>query len=143
MSSITDFHLVGWLLLQVDDRLLLGRRAEVSYGEGHWGLPGGHVEDGETLPQAAAREAGEEVGIGVDPADLEPIGISRYTDAGTSGLDVFFRTDRYRGIPRPVSECDQVGWFTLDALPEPVLPWLPTTLHRLLVEHRWYEEELG
>ncbi|WP_157683172.1 NUDIX domain-containing protein [Microlunatus soli] len=141
---MSDFHLVGWLVLRDDrERILLARRAGVSYGEGHWGLPGGHVEPGETLPDAAAREAAEEVGITVRPDRLVPLGMSRYTDAGVAGLDVFFGTDHYSGEPRPVDECDRVGWFGLDALPDPVLPWLPTTLRRLLVDHQWYEEVLG
>lgn len=144
VTGIPDFHLVGWLLLFDDaDRLLLARRAGVSYGSGHWGLPGGHVEDGETLPAAAAREAYEEVGVTVDPATLTPVGMSRYTDAGMAGLDVFFRADSHQGEPRPVTECDRVGWYALGDLPEPMLPWLPRTLQRMLVEQRWYEEELG
>ena len=40
-----------------DGQILLARRSNVSYGNGLWGLPGGHVEDNETLPEAAAREA--------------------------------------------------------------------------------------
>lgn len=33
------------------------------YGAGHWGFPKGHVEDGETDPQAARREVTEETSI--------------------------------------------------------------------------------
>lgn len=41
-----------------------------------WFFPGGHIEPGETPPQAAAREAGEEVGLPVTEADLVgPFGI--------------------------------------------------------------------
>jgi len=138
-----DFHLVGWLILVNEhEQLLLARRAGVSYGAGHWGLPGGHVEAGETLAEAAAREANEEVGITVDPQQLAPLGMSRYTDQGVAGLDLFFRATEHAGTPRPVAECDQVGWYDLDALPEPILRWLPSTLHRLLVEHRWFAEDL-
>lgn len=141
---MNDFHLVGWLVLRDDhERVLLGRRAGVSYGDGHWGLPGGHVEAGETLSGAAAREAAEEVGVTVAADRLTPIGMSRYTDQGVAGLDVFFSTTQYVGEPRPVDECDRVGWYRLDDLPQPILSWLPRTLHRLLVEKRWYEEELG
>lgn len=38
-----------------------------------WGLPGGHIEDGEDAPMAAAREAMEEIGVTVDPASLREI----------------------------------------------------------------------
>lgn len=137
-----DFHLVGWLIVRRDGQILLGRRSGVSYGVGHWGLPGGHVEDGETLAQTACREAREEVGIEADPADLTPLGMSRYTDGGTAGLDLFFQTGRFGGEPRPVSECDRVGWYDLQHLPDPVLPWLPSTLQRLLIDRDWYDETL-
>jgi 8-oxo-dGTP pyrophosphatase MutT (NUDIX family) len=42
-----------------------------------WFTIGGAAEDGETLPEAGARELREEVGISVDPARLgEPIEVS-------------------------------------------------------------------
>jgi 8-oxo-dGTP diphosphatase len=136
------FHLVGWLILRRDDQLLLARRAGVSYAAGHWGLPGGHVEAGETLARAASREAWEEVGVRVDPADLVPVGMSRYVDGDIAGLDVFFTASTYAGDPRPISECDRVGWFGLDGLPEPMVPWLPGSLHRYLVDRIWFDESL-
>jgi 8-oxo-dGTP diphosphatase len=139
---MAEFHLVGWLIVRREAAVLLARRSGVSYGDGHWGLPGGHVEDGETLAAAACREAREEVGIHTDPADLTAVGMSRYTDDGMAGLDLFFQTARFTGRPSPLSECDQVGWFELGRLPEPVLPWLPSTLHRLLIAGEWYEESL-
>jgi 8-oxo-dGTP diphosphatase len=48
----------------VDDTVLL---VQVSYGanKGKWMLPGGHVEDGESLEEAAIREFKEETGLDV------------------------------------------------------------------------------
>lgn len=42
---------------------------------GMWGLPGGHVDEGESLQQAAIRETKEEVGLDVELVDPEPIHI--------------------------------------------------------------------
>ncbi|QGN32098.1 NUDIX domain-containing protein [Microlunatus sp. Gsoil 973] len=137
------FHIVGWLIVRRAGRLLLARRAGVSYHSGHWGLPGGHVEPGETLPMAASREAFEEVGIRTDPDDLVPVGMARYVDGDAAGLDVFFTAEAFDGEPAPVSECDRVGWFGLDGLPDPILPWLPDSLHQYLVDRNWYAESLG
>jgi len=137
------FHIVGWLVLQRADRVLLARRSGVSYADGQWGLPGGHVEDGETLAQAASREALEEVGVRTDPADLVPIGMARYIDGAVAGLDVFFTATAFTGEPRPVSECDQVGWFGLGALPQPMVGWVPDSLRRYLVDGLWFAESLG
>ncbi|WP_189088591.1 NUDIX domain-containing protein [Deinococcus ruber] len=146
MSSSADptFHLVSWLILRRSDgRILLGRRAGVSYGEGCWGLPGGHVLDTETLAQAAARETLEEVGLTVNAADLTPLGMVRYVDAGVRGADFFFLAERWEGEPYPVSECSEVGWFEPDQLPADALPWLADTLRRQLSgEEPWLSESV-
>ena len=44
-----------------DGRLLLGRRI-ASYGSGLWQTPGGKVDPGESLADAAVRETYEETG---------------------------------------------------------------------------------
>ncbi|MEV7197723.1 NUDIX domain-containing protein [Streptomyces sp. NPDC093510] len=44
------------------DRVLLGLRT-CTFGAGTWGLPGGHLEVGESLQGAARRELHEETGL--------------------------------------------------------------------------------
>jgi 8-oxo-dGTP diphosphatase len=142
MPTVTDFHLVAYALLFRGDRLLVARRAGVTYADGCWGLPGGHVEAGETLATTAAREAGEEVRVDVRPDDLQPLGMFRYVDQGVEGVDVYFRALRWSGDPEPGLECDAVAWCRPDALPDPPVPWLPSALDRLLHGH-WFTESLS
>ena len=54
------------ILLHPDkERVLIARRpADVHLG-GFWEFPGGKIEDGETIMEAATREAQEEVGLSV------------------------------------------------------------------------------
>ena len=47
------------------DALLLGKRRG-SHGAGKWGLPGGHVELGDTFEGTCIRETFEETGIKID-----------------------------------------------------------------------------
>lgn len=133
-------HLIAWAVLQRDDgAVLLARRAGASGGNGLWGLPGGHAERGEAWTDAAVREAAEEVGVVIDPAGLEPLGVHRYVDDDYHGIDAFFRARRWRGTPRPVAECSEVDWFDPRALPADSLPWLA----RALADHlggTWFVE---
>ena len=55
---------VGVLLLDAAGRVLLQERDErATIDPERWGLPGGHVDDGETFAAAAARELAEETGV--------------------------------------------------------------------------------
>jgi 8-oxo-dGTP diphosphatase len=137
------FHLVAWaVLLNPAGRVLLGRRAGVSYGEGLWGLPGGHVERGEGLTAAAAREAREEVGVTVVPTSLRPLGVSRYDLQGVMGADFLFVWTAWEGTPQPLQQTSEVGWFDPAALPPDCLPWLPGVLAAHLLQGAWLSEQV-
>ena len=56
-------------------RLLMVERSKRP-GKGLWAVPGGRVERGETLPEAASREAQEETGLKVDVGDVAWVGES-------------------------------------------------------------------
>jgi ADP-ribose pyrophosphatase YjhB (NUDIX family) len=86
----------------------------------NWALPGGVVDIGESLPQAAIRETREETGI-----DCEITGLSGlYTDPGhvilyTSNgearqeFSIVLTARATGGQPTPSSESSQVRWITL------------------------------
>jgi len=134
-------HLVGWLVLRrPDGRVLLGRRSGVAYGSGLWGLPGGHAVRGETWAAAAVREAHEEVGVVVREDDLVPLGVSRYDDRGMQGVDAFFVATTWEGVPAPLEECSEVGWFDPAALPGDALPWLGHALRTHLIDGTWLDD---
>ena len=97
----------------------------------HWGLPGGHVEPGESVAQAAVREVLEETGFAVEVGRL--IGVysdpERQTVESSSGecsqfVNLCFeaRVTGEIGPPTTPEETLNTGFFPLDALPEPFVP---------------------
>ncbi|QFU90879.1 NUDIX domain-containing protein [Amycolatopsis sp. YIM 10] len=57
-------HLV-YCWIERDGEVLFLRRSEGTFHGGRWELPGGTVEPGEPLEEAAVREAAEETGLAV------------------------------------------------------------------------------
>jgi len=65
--------------------VVLVRRGSEPY-EGQWALPGGFVEVGETVKQAAVREAAEETGLAVEVSRL--VGVYSEPDRDPRGHNV-------------------------------------------------------
>lgn len=80
-----------------------------------WFLPGGGVEKGETLEQAAQREAREELGAELGPLTI--LGIyTNFFDFKSDHVVVFVCED-FTLQPRPNSEIAASQFFPLDQLP--------------------------
>lgn len=76
-----DWHRAAHVWIALDDgRLLLQRRALVKDSwPGLWDISvAGHVSAGETAVEAVIREAHEELGLRIDPAELRFLGTLRY-----------------------------------------------------------------
>jgi 8-oxo-dGTP diphosphatase len=118
----------AYVVLRRGDEVLLLLRANTGYMDGYWAVPAGHVEQGESVLTAALREVQEEVGVEIDPDDLVPITAMHRT--GGNGLpidervDFFFTASRWKGEPRSMEpdKADGLDWFSLDKLPDPVVP---------------------
>src|ERR1700728_2330663 len=93
-------HVGVHLILAADGKVLLLRRANTGFADGCWSVPGGCLDAGETLPQAAAREAREEIGVIIDPADLAFTHLCHHADPdGQARVGVFFAARRWDGEP--------------------------------------------
>jgi 8-oxo-dGTP diphosphatase len=59
------------VFIRKEGKVLVGKRIG-GHGAGCWGLPGGHLEYGETPEECACREVAEEVGIKISNMRLGP-----------------------------------------------------------------------
>ncbi len=103
-------------------KLLLGKRMG-GFGAGTWGLPGGHLEDGERMETAAARELEEETGLRAKRFIFTNL-INDLTGK-VHYLQVGFLAEGIRDNNPLVKEpdlCEKWEWFDLNNLPEKILP---------------------
>lgn len=119
--------LVAAYVMMVNDKneLLLARRINTGYRDGFYDMPAGHLEDGETLTEAAARELLEETGVKASVEDFEFVEVlHRKSTENRVYIDFFFRVKRWEGEPsiQETDKCDHMAWFPMDALPENIVP---------------------
>lgn len=115
--------------------LLLCRSAqEANYG-GHWALPGGKGEEGETPWQIACREVCEEIGPGTEHAWLgEPTIIDEVPTPNGMIFTTFVQPVRYRFTPEIDAEHCGFVWAKADSLPSPMHPQVARVLGMMFPE---------
>ena len=102
------------IIIEVAGGIVLIERKNPPHG---WALPGGFVDVGESLAQAAVREAREETSLEVTLTEQ----FFAYSDPkrdprGATTSVVFL--GRATGTPRAEDDAKNIGVYALDALPE-------------------------
>ena len=102
------------IIIEVEKGILLIQRKHPPYG---WALPGGFVDYGESLEEAARREAMEETSLGVELISQ----LGAYSDPGRDPrkhtITVVF-VARAEGQPRAADDALEIGVFNQDTLPD-------------------------
>lgn len=113
------------LLLIRDGEILLSRRYNTGYEDGSYSVIAGHLEGGEEVTLAMAREAREEAGIEILPERVQVAGVMHRLE-DDERIDFFLTSDRWRGEVRnrEPHKCDALEWFPLDRLPGNVVPYV-------------------
>ena len=105
---------VGAVIIE-DGRVLLVKRGHPPLA-GEWSIPGGVLELGETVRQAAVREAREETCLTVQAAELLGVYDRVLRDQAQRTLYHYVLVDflchKLAGEPQAAGDADQVRWFT-------------------------------
>ncbi len=120
--SCVDLHLV---LRDAQGRVLLGQRQNTGWSDGLYGLPSGHLEEGESALAGVAREAQEETGNWIKPGSPRLVHVMHHrTDSGRIAL--FFEAADWSGeiVNTEPDKCAGWEFHDPDGLADEVVPYL-------------------
>ncbi len=117
-----------------ENTILLGKRKNC-YGEGCWGLPGGHLEYGESLLECIKRELREELGI--EGEELELMTTVDNIDERGHYLHMSFLLKKFSGEIKNMEPdlCYEWQFFDVCDLPENVFKPHKKILRNFLTNH--------
>jgi mutator protein MutT len=112
-----------------NNQILLLRRFNTGFRDGEYSVPAGHLDGGETVLQAAIREAQEEIGVVLAESDLSFSTVMHRIEEDER-VDFFVRVHQWDGEPfnAEPEKCDDVQWVEIDALPGNVVPYVRRAL---------------
>lgn len=113
------------VIIKNEDQILLLKRNNTGWMDDFWGMPGGSLELNESIAEAAARETYEEVGILINPEDLELVHVMHIRrGANKDFLGFMFIAHEWKGIGenREPDHCSDVQWFNIHDLPPNFIP---------------------
>lgn len=113
------------LLLIRDGKILLLRRMNTGFYDGSYSVIAGHLKEKETATLAMVRETKEECGIILNSESLKMVHVM-YRKSSEERVDFFFTTERWEGEPinTEKNKCDDLSWFSLNELPNNMVPYV-------------------
>ena len=121
-----------------DGKALLGKRRG-AHGEGEYGLPGGHLEFGESFEACARRETREEAGIEI--GNVRFLYLANLVGYEKHYAQIGIAADWVSGEPRNLEpeRNDGWAWYSLDDLPAPLFRTVPWYLEALRTGQTFFD----
>jgi len=115
-----DSFYIGVAIFVIRDNKILLEKRKGGYGDGSWGTPGGHLEYGEKIKDAASRELFEETGMICNSFDFLNIVHDPDFSNGRHYVHISFLAKEVQGEPilKEPEECYEWQWFDLNNLPK-------------------------
>lgn len=116
-----------------ENEVLLLRRFNTGFRDGEYSVPAGHLDGGETVVAAAAREAEEEIGVRIDAKHTIFSSVMHRIE-DEERVDFFVHVLKWQGEPfnAEPDKCDDLRWADLDQLPANTVPYVKQALRNHL-----------
>ncbi len=103
-------------IIDINNKIVLIERKNPPYG---WALPGGFVDEGETVEDAVIREMKEETNLNLENLQQFHVYSDPLRDPRGHTVSVVF-TAIGVGEPKAQDDAKEIGLFTSDTLPEDI-----------------------
>ena len=127
-----DPKVAATCVVEREGRILMIRRA-LQPGIGLWCMPGGYVDRGEVVEEAATREVLEETGLVIEVEHL----VGLFSETGHPVIVAAFAAKETGGALRVGPEAQEVGFFSQEDLPPLAFP------RDVQILERWREQRDG
>ena len=120
-------YIASFVLVRKNSKVAFVLRENTRWMNGHYGLPSGKVEKGESFTAAAIREAKEELGIVLKSASLKHVlTVHRYEpdSFASDWVDVYFEASAWEGEPfnAEPNMHSELAWLDPHNLPDNIVP---------------------
>ncbi len=110
------------IILKKENQYLFVKRHNTDWASGCWNFPGGLLEESETLVEAAAREAHEEIGVTIALNDLELVHVLQARQNEKHNKEIlgfYFIAQSWQGVPenKEPHRHSEIAWFDSNQLP--------------------------
>ena len=105
------------MIYSSDNKIILIKRKNIPYG---WALPGGFVDEGESLEHAAKREAKEETSLEIELIEQFFTYSNPKRDKRRHTISTVFIAKIRSGKMNAADDARDIGWFSMETLPEPI-----------------------
>lgn len=113
--------------------ILFLQRANTGYRDGHYSLPAGHLDGGESALVAAIREAKEEVGITLSAGQLRLVHTQHLMgeEGDHERINLYFEATEWDGEPINAEphKCTALVWAQPSSPPAPLVPEIAVLIH--------------
>jgi 8-oxo-dGTP diphosphatase len=125
MSPRARFPTTVHLFFFRQGQILLLRRFQTGYRDGEYSVPAGHLDGNETVLAAAQREAAEEIGVQIEPADMHFSSVM-HRNEGDERVDFFVEVAAWQREPvnNEPDKCDELLWADIHSLPANTIPYV-------------------
>lgn len=133
----------SYLILRKDNKVLLMKRKNTGFKDGHYSLVAGHVDEGENFREAMIREAKEEIGIELEKEDLDTTTVMHRRSNEAVYVDIFFTADEWKGNPtnKEPEKCAELRWADQDELPANTIDYVKKVVDEM--EEGMEYQEIG